>query len=61
MLREYLISEAMNALGIPSTRSLSVVKTGEAVRREEIQDGGILTRIAKSHIRIGTFEYTYHF
>ncbi|MCZ8344147.1 MAG: YdiU family protein [Leptospira sp.] len=61
MLREYLISEAMHSLGIPSTRSLSVVKTGEKVRREQIQDGGILTRIAKSHIRIGTFEYTYHF
>jgi uncharacterized protein YdiU (UPF0061 family) len=61
MLREYLISEAMNALGIPSTRSLAVTKTGEPVYREDTHEGAILTRIAKSHIRVGTFEYTYHF
>lgn len=61
MLREYLISEAMFNLGIPTTRSLAVTKTGEAVRRELVHEGAILTRIAKSHIRFGTFEYTYHF
>lgn len=57
MLREYIISEGMQALGIPTTRSLAVVTTGEGIRREEILEGAILTRIAKSHIRVGTFQY----
>jgi uncharacterized protein YdiU (UPF0061 family) len=57
MLREYIISEAMNGLGIPTTRSLAVVKTGEDVIRETSQPGAILTRIASSHIRVGTFQY----
>lgn len=57
MLREYLISEAMHALGIPTTRSLAVVTTGEVVYRESVLPGAILTRIASSHLRIGTFEY----
>jgi uncharacterized protein YdiU (UPF0061 family) len=56
-LREYIISEAMHALGIPTTRSLAVVKTGEPVFRENILQGAVLTRVAASHIRIGTFEY----
>jgi uncharacterized protein YdiU (UPF0061 family) len=58
MLREYIISEAMHALGIPTTRSLAVVLTGEPVVREEALPGAILTRVAASHIRVGTFEYT---
>lgn len=57
MLREYIISEGMHGLGIPTTRSLAVMVTGETIRREESLDGAILTRIAKSHIRVGTFEY----
>ena len=57
MLREYLISEAMHALRIPTTRSLAVVTTGEAVYREEVQPGAVLTRVAASHVRVGTFEY----
>lgn len=57
MLREYLISEAMYFLQIPTTRSLAVVGTGEEVYREEIQEGAVLTRIASSHIRVGTFQY----
>jgi uncharacterized protein YdiU (UPF0061 family) len=57
VIREYVVSEAMNALGIPSTRSLAAVTTGEKVFREVFLPGGILTRIAKSHIRVGTFEY----
>ena len=57
MLREYIISEAMHALNIPTTRSLSVVKTGENVVREQPLQGAVLTRIASSHIRIGTFQY----
>ena len=57
MLREYIISEAMNGLRIPTTRSLAVVKTGEDVIRETSQPGAILTRIASSHIRVGTFQY----
>ena len=57
MLREYVISEAMNGLGIPTTRSLAVVKTGEDVIRETSLPGAILTRIASSHIRVGTFQY----
>ncbi|WP_211295884.1 protein adenylyltransferase SelO [Alteribacillus bidgolensis] len=57
MLREYIISEAMHALGIPTNRSLSVVTTGESVIRETMLPGAILTRAAASHLRIGTFEY----
>jgi len=57
MLREYLISEAMNGLKIPTSRSLAVFNTGESVNRETVQAGGVLTRIAASHIRIGTFEF----
>lgn len=57
MLREYIISEAMHGLKIPTTRSLSVISTGENVYRETIQQGAILTRVASSHIRFGTFEY----
>ena len=57
MLREYIISEAMHALGIPTTRSLAVVSTGEPVIRETDLPGAILTRVASSHIRVGTFQY----
>ena len=57
MLREYIISEAMFALGIPTTRSLAIVTTGEPVYREAKRQGAILTRVAASHIRVGTFEY----
>ena len=57
MLREYIISEAMHALKIPTTRSLAVVKTGEEVVREKILQGAILTRVASSHLRVGTFQY----
>lgn len=57
MLREYIISEAMKGLGIPTTRSLAVVTSGEKVLRETVLPGAILVRIAKSHIRVGTFEY----
>ena len=57
MLREYIISEAMNFLNIPTTRSLAVVRTGEDVVREKKLQGAILTRVASSHIRVGTFQY----
>ena len=57
VIREYIISEAMHHLDIPTTRALAAVLTGEHVFRDEIEPGGILTRIAKSHIRVGTFEY----
>ena len=57
MLREYIISEAMNGLNIPTTRSLAVVKTGENIQRETALQGAILTRVASSHIRVGTFQY----
>lgn len=57
MLREYIISEAMHALGIPTTRSLAVVTTGENVYRETVLPGAILTRVAASHLRVGTFQY----
>lgn len=60
MLREYLISEAMHALGIPTTRSLAVVATGEVVPREELSQGAVLTRVAASHLRVGTFQYASH-
>lgn len=61
MLREYLISEAMHGLGIPTTRSLAVVATGEPVYRETELNGAVLTRIASSHIRVGTFQYAVNF
>ena len=57
VIREYIISEAMHHLDIPTTRALAAVLTGEHVFRDEIEPGGILTRIAKSHLRVGTFEY----
>ncbi|MBO7744658.1 YdiU family protein [Paenibacillus sp. MWE-103] len=57
MLREYVISEAMHALGIPTTRSLAVTTTGNAVIRESELTGAVLTRVAASHLRVGTFQY----
>jgi len=57
MLREYIISEAMHALGIPTTRSLAVVSTGEYILRETKLPGAVLTRVAASHIRVGTFQF----
>jgi uncharacterized protein YdiU (UPF0061 family) len=57
MLREYVISEALAALGVPTTRSLAVVTTGEPVYRETPRRGAVLTRVAQSHLRVGTFEY----
>lgn len=57
MLREYIISESMHALGIPTTRSLSVVTTGESIMRETVQPGAVMTRIAASHLRVGTFQF----
>jgi uncharacterized protein YdiU (UPF0061 family) len=57
MLREYIISEAMHALNIPTTRSLAVVASGDIVMRDEVLPGAILTRVAKSHIRVGTFQF----
>ena len=57
MLREYLVSEAMHALGVPTTRSLAVVTTGEQVYRETALPGAVLTRVAASHVRVGTFQY----
>ncbi|MDW3192957.1 MAG: YdiU family protein [Cytophagales bacterium] len=61
MLREYLISEAMHALRIPTTRSLAVVKTTDPVYREQVSEGAVLSRVAASHIRVGTFEYARFF
>ena len=60
VLREYIVSEAMHHLGIPTTRSLAAVETGDKVLRETVLPGAILTRIAKSHIRVGTFQYFAH-
>ena len=57
ILREYLVSEAMHALGIPTTRALAVVMTGETVYREDRLPGAVLTRVAASHVRVGTFQY----
>ena len=57
MLREYLIGEAMHGLGIPTTRALAVVATGERVRRETALPGAVLARVAASHLRVGTFQY----
>ncbi|GIO70060.1 protein adenylyltransferase SelO [Paenibacillus cookii] len=61
MLREYIISEAMHALGIPTTRSLAVAATGQPTIRESELPGAVLTRVASSHIRVGTFQYAAHF
>jgi len=57
VLREYIVSEAMAVLGIPTTRSLAAVMTGESVLRETLLPGAVLTRVASSHIRVGTFQY----
>jgi uncharacterized protein YdiU (UPF0061 family) len=57
VLREYVLSEAMFALGVPTTRSLAAVRTGELVRRETPLPGAVLTRVAASHLRVGTFQY----
>lgn len=57
VMREYLMSEAMHALGVPTTRALAAVASGEKVMREEPLDGGVFTRVASSHIRVGTFQY----
>ncbi|MFJ6003116.1 YdiU family protein [Arthrobacter sp. NPDC092385] len=57
MLREYIVSEAMQALGIPTTRSLAVVATGREVRRETMLPGAVLARVASSHLRVGSFQY----
>ena len=57
VIREYIISEAMHSLNIPTTRALAIIITGELVSRETLLPGGILTRIASSHLRVGTFEY----
>ncbi|WP_338059920.1 protein adenylyltransferase SelO [Rhizobium freirei] len=57
VLREYIVSEAMHALGIPTTRALAAVTTGEPVYREEVLPGAIFTRVAASHIRVGTFQF----
>ena len=59
VLREYLISESMHVLGIPTTRALAAIKTGENVQREQELPGGVMTRVASSHIRVGSFEYAY--
>ena len=59
MLREYVVSEAMHALGIPTTRSLAVVATGEQVHRERLLPGALLARVADSHLRVGTFQYAW--
>ncbi|WP_018158194.1 protein adenylyltransferase SelO [Demetria terragena] len=56
MLREYVVAEAMHALGLPTTRSLAVISTGDTVRREGAKPGAILVRVAASHLRVGTFE-----
>ncbi|NKI33982.1 YdiU family protein [Wenzhouxiangella sp. XN79A] len=57
VIREYLVSEAMHALGIPTTRALAAVATGEFVQREQPLPGGVITRVARSHVRVGTFQY----
>jgi len=57
MLREYLLGEAMQALGVPTTRALAVVATGDRVVRDEVLPGAVLTRVAASHLRVGTFEF----
>ena len=57
VIREYILSEAMHYLGVPTSRALAAIATGEHVARETFEPGGVLTRIAKSHLRVGTFEY----
>lgn len=57
VIREYLVSEAMHALGVPTTRALAAVLTGDTVMRDDVLPGAVLTRVAASHIRVGTFEY----
>ena len=57
MIREYIVSEAMINLQIPSTRALAVITTGEKVLREKFEPGAILVRVAKSHLRVGTFQF----
>ena len=57
MLREYLVSEAMHALGVPTTRSLAVVSTGRPIQRETVLPGAVLVRVASSHLRVGSFQY----
>ncbi|MFK7885439.1 MAG: protein adenylyltransferase SelO family protein, partial [Gammaproteobacteria bacterium] len=57
VLREYLVSEAMHVLGVPTTRSLAAVTTGVPVLRESLSPGAVLTRVARSHVRVGTFEF----
>lgn len=61
MLREYIISEAMHGLGIPTTRSLAVTATGEPVMRERVLPGAVLMRVAASHLRVGTFQYAAYY
>ena len=60
MIREYIVSEAIHYLGIPTTRSLAIISSGEFVQRESTLPGGVLTRVASSHIRVGTFEFFYY-
>ena len=57
MLREHLVSEGMHALGVPTTRSLAVVATGRRIQRDEVEPGGVLARVAASHLRVGSFQY----
>jgi uncharacterized protein YdiU (UPF0061 family) len=57
VIREYLVSEGMAGLGVPTTRALAMVATGDPVLRQEVEPGGVLTRVAHSHVRVGTFEY----
>ena len=57
VLREYLMGEAMHALGVPTTRALAAVTTGEMIRRERVEPGAVLTRVASSHLRVGTFQF----
>ena len=57
MLREYIVSEAMHALGIPTTRSLGVVATGRMIQRDDVLPGAVLTRVASSHLRVGSFQF----
>lgn len=57
MLREFIMGEAMHALGVPTTRALAVVATGESIARESLLPGAVLTRVASSHLRVGTFQY----
>lgn len=60
MLREYLFSEAMHALGVPTTRSLAVIATGRPIQRQTVEEAGVLVRVASSHIRVGSFHFAAH-